>query len=114
MSLKPGCSPPAAHPRRLREHGLVRRLSELSTGGGLTLHGRHTSVRRSGAHDNTIAIPIALPLAVSGTSFLIIFHLLNVLKQMEDQNYIRESVSKKSMPLHLLLQFSLVIGFMLQ
>lgn len=68
----------------------------------------------SGLHDNIIAIPIALPLAVSGTSFLIIFHLLNVLKQMEDQNYIRESVSKKSMPLHLLLQFSLVIGFLLQ
>jgi 4-hydroxybenzoate polyprenyltransferase len=68
----------------------------------------------TGLHDNTIAIPIALPLAVSGTSFLIIFHLLNVLKQMEDQNYIRESVSKKSMPLHLLLQFSLVIGFLLQ
>ncbi|MGH9977803.1 MAG: UbiA prenyltransferase family protein [Nitrososphaeraceae archaeon] len=68
----------------------------------------------TGLHDNIIAIPIVLPLAVSGTCFLIIFHLLKVLKQMEDQNYIRESVSKKSMPLHLLLQFSLVIGFLLQ
>jgi geranylgeranylglycerol-phosphate geranylgeranyltransferase len=68
----------------------------------------------TGLYDNIIAIPIALPLAVSGTCFLIIFHLLNVLKQMEDQNYIRESVSKKSMPLHLLLQFSLVIGILLQ
>jgi 4-hydroxybenzoate polyprenyltransferase len=68
----------------------------------------------TGLHDNIIAIPITLPLAVSGTCFLIIFHLLNVLKQMEDQNYIRESVSKKSMPLHLLLQFSLVVGFLLQ
>jgi geranylgeranylglycerol-phosphate geranylgeranyltransferase len=68
----------------------------------------------AGLYDNIIAIPIALPLAVSATCFLIIFHLLNVLKQMEDQNYIRESVSKKSMPLHLLLQFSLVIGILLQ
>ena len=63
---------------------------------------------------NVNAISIALPLAVSGTCLLIIFHLLNVLIQMEDQNYIRESVSKKSMPLHLLLQFSLVIGCLLQ
>jgi geranylgeranylglycerol-phosphate geranylgeranyltransferase len=68
----------------------------------------------AGLYDNIIAIPIGLPLAVSATCFLIILHLLNVLKQMEDQNYIRESVSKKSMPLHLLLQFSLVIGILLQ
>jgi geranylgeranylglycerol-phosphate geranylgeranyltransferase len=38
---------------------------------------------------------------------------LNVSKRIEDQNYIRESVSKKSVPLHLLLQLSLVVGCLL-
>lgn len=36
--------------------------------------------------------------------------LFAILKRIEDQNYIRQSVSKKSMPLHLLVQLSLVVG----
>ena len=53
---------------------------------------------------------IGLPLLISGTCILVVIHLFTVLKRIEDQNYIRQSVSKKSMPLHLLLQISLVIG----
>lgn len=64
-------------------------------------------------NDKIGAFSLALPLIVSGTCLLVIFHLLNVSKRIEDQNYIRESVSKKSMPLHLLLQLSLVVGCML-
>ena len=60
------------------------------------------------------AFTILFPLSISGTCLLIISHLLNVLKRIEDQNYIRESVNKKSMPLHLLLQLSLVIACLLQ
>jgi 4-hydroxybenzoate polyprenyltransferase len=56
---------------------------------------------------------IALPIIVSGTCILIIIHLLHVSGRIEDQNFIRRSVSKKSMPLHLLLQLSLVIGCLL-
>jgi geranylgeranylglycerol-phosphate geranylgeranyltransferase len=56
---------------------------------------------------------IALPIIVSGTCILIIIHLLHVLGRIEDQNFIRRSISKKSMPLHLLLQLSLVIGCLL-
>ena len=56
---------------------------------------------------------IALPILVSGTCLLIIIHLLHVAGRIEDQNFIRRSVSKKSMPLHLLLQLSLVIGCLL-
>jgi len=63
--------------------------------------------------DKIGAFSIALPLIVSGTCLLVVFHLLNVMKRIEDQNYIRESVSKKSMPLHLLLQLSLVVGCLL-
>ena len=64
-------------------------------------------------NDKIGAFSLALPLIVSGTCLLVIFHLLKVLKRIEDQNYIRESVSKKSMPLHLLLQLSLVVGCLL-
>ena len=53
---------------------------------------------------------LVLPLAVSLTCLLTIFHLINVLKKLDDQNYVRDSVTKKSMPLHILLQVSLVIG----
>lgn len=53
---------------------------------------------------------IGLPLLVSATCVLIVIHLFAVLKRIEDQNYIRQSVGRKSMPLHLLLQISLVIG----
>ena len=56
---------------------------------------------------------IALPIIVSGTCILIIIHLLHVSKQIEDQNFIRRSVSKKSVPLHLLMQLSLVISCLL-
>jgi geranylgeranylglycerol-phosphate geranylgeranyltransferase len=65
-------------------------------------------------HKDFSAIRILSPLTISGTCVLVIFHLLNVLKRLDDQNYIRESVSKKSMPLHLILQLSLVIGCLLQ
>jgi geranylgeranylglycerol-phosphate geranylgeranyltransferase len=65
-------------------------------------------------HKYFSAIRILFPLTISGTCVLIIFHLLNVLKRLDDQNYIRESVSNKSMPLHLILQLSLVIGCLLQ
>ena len=53
---------------------------------------------------------IGLPLLISGTCILIVIHLFAVLKRIGDQNYIRQSVSRKSMPLHLLLQISLVVG----
>jgi hypothetical protein len=64
-------------------------------------------------NDKIGAFSIAFPLIVSGTCLLVVFHLLNVSKRIEDQKYIRESVSKKSMPLHLLLQLSLVVGCLL-
>jgi geranylgeranylglycerol-phosphate geranylgeranyltransferase len=51
-------------------------------------------------HNNINAITMVLPLSVSGTCLLVIFHLWNVLKRTEDQNYVRESIGKKSMPLH--------------
>lgn len=53
---------------------------------------------------------LVLPLAVSLTCLLTIIHLINVLKKLDDQKYVRDSVTKKSMPLHILLQVSLVIG----
>ena len=53
---------------------------------------------------------IGLPLLISGTCTLVVFHLIAVFNRIEDQNYIRQSVGKKSMPLHLLLQLSLVVG----
>jgi geranylgeranylglycerol-phosphate geranylgeranyltransferase len=53
---------------------------------------------------------LVLPLAVSLTCLLTVFHLINVLKKLDDQKYVRDSVTKKSMPLHILLQVSLVIG----
>jgi geranylgeranylglycerol-phosphate geranylgeranyltransferase len=65
------------------------------------------------ANDNIQTISryaIGLPLLISGTCTLVVFHLIAVLNQMEDQNYIRQSVGKKSMPLHLLMQLSLVVG----
>lgn len=65
-------------------------------------------------HKDFSVIPTLSLLTISGTCILIILHLLNVLKRLDDQNYIRESVSKKSMPLHLILQLSLVIGCLLQ
>ncbi len=62
---------------------------------------------------NTI-YAIALPLLISGMCVLIVVHLMSVFKRIDDLNYIRESVGKKSMPLHLLLQISLVIGCLIQ
>jgi geranylgeranylglycerol-phosphate geranylgeranyltransferase len=53
---------------------------------------------------------IGLPLLVSATCILIVIHLFAVRRRIEEQNYIRQSVGKKSMPLHLLLQISLVVG----
>src|SRR5918995_1769233 len=44
---------------------------------------------------------IGLPLLISGTCTLVVFHLIAVFNRIEDQNYIRQSVGKKSMPLHL-------------
>jgi 4-hydroxybenzoate polyprenyltransferase len=59
-------------------------------------------------HPNATAL--VLPLTISVTSLLTIFHLINVLKHLDDRNFVRDSVTKKSMPLHLLLQISLAIG----
>jgi geranylgeranylglycerol-phosphate geranylgeranyltransferase len=53
---------------------------------------------------------IGLPLLISGTCTSVVIHLIAVLQRIEDQGYIRQSVGKKSMPLHLLLQLSLVVG----
>jgi geranylgeranylglycerol-phosphate geranylgeranyltransferase len=53
---------------------------------------------------------IGLPFLISATCILILIHLFVVRKRIEDQNYIRQSVGRKSMPLHLLLQISLVVG----
>jgi geranylgeranylglycerol-phosphate geranylgeranyltransferase len=53
---------------------------------------------------------IGLPLLISGTCILIVLHLFAVHKRIQDQDYIRQSVGRKSMPLHLLLQISLVVG----
>src|ERR687891_2479877 len=62
------------------------------------------------SNQNPSTYTIGLPLLISGTCILVVIHLLRMLKRIEDQNYIRESVGKKSMPLHLLLQLSLVVG----
>lgn len=56
-------------------------------------------------HPNTTGL--VLSLAISVTSLLTIFHLINMLKHLDDRNFVRDSVTKKSMPLHLLLQISL-------
>ena len=56
---------------------------------------------------------IVLPLAISFVSILTIIHLLGILKQVDNLNFVRNSVTKKSMPLHMLLQFSLAIGCLL-
>jgi geranylgeranylglycerol-phosphate geranylgeranyltransferase len=56
------------------------------------------------------ATALVLPLTISVTSLLTILHLINVLKHLDDRNFVRDSVTKKSMPLHLLLQISLAIG----
>ena len=64
-------------------------------------------------HTTTI-YAIALPILISGTCVLIVVHLMTVFKRIEDRNYIRESVGRKSMPLHLLLQLSIVIGCLMQ
>jgi geranylgeranylglycerol-phosphate geranylgeranyltransferase len=53
---------------------------------------------------------LGLPLLVSASSILVVIHLFAVHKRIEDQDYIRRSVGRKSMPLHLLLQISLVVG----
>jgi 4-hydroxybenzoate polyprenyltransferase len=66
-----------------------------------------------GIHHDIKRVSIALPLAVSATCLLIIAHLLQVLKRIDDNIFIRESVGKRSMPLHLLLQVSLVVGSLL-
>lgn len=56
---------------------------------------------------------LVLPLAISFVSILTIIHLSGILKRMDDQNFVRISVTKKSMPLHVLLQLSLAIGCLL-
>jgi geranylgeranylglycerol-phosphate geranylgeranyltransferase len=56
---------------------------------------------------------LILPLAVSLTSILTVFHLRNILTHLDDRNYVRDSVTRKSMPLHILLQISLIIGCIL-
>jgi geranylgeranylglycerol-phosphate geranylgeranyltransferase len=53
---------------------------------------------------------LVLPSAVSISCFIIIVHLTKVLSHLGDRNFVRESVTKRSMPLHLLLQVSLAIG----
>jgi geranylgeranylglycerol-phosphate geranylgeranyltransferase len=53
---------------------------------------------------------LVLPSMISLTSLFTIFHLINVLKHLDDRKFVRDSVTKKSMPLHILLQISLVIG----
>jgi hypothetical protein len=40
-------------------------------------------------------------------------HLFKVRKNIDNQAFVRDSVTKKSIPLHLLLQISLVIGCLL-
>jgi geranylgeranylglycerol-phosphate geranylgeranyltransferase len=61
-------------------------------------------------HTSSSRYAIGLPLLISGTCTSVVIHLIAVLKRIEDQGYIRQSVGKKSMPLHLLLQLSLVVG----
>ena len=56
---------------------------------------------------------LILPSVVSLTSILTLFHLINILKHSDDRDFVRNSVTKKSMPLHILLQVSLVIGCVL-
>ena len=56
---------------------------------------------------------LILPSVVSLTSILTLFHLINILKHFDDRDFVRNSVTKKSMPLHILLQVSLVIGCIL-
>jgi geranylgeranylglycerol-phosphate geranylgeranyltransferase len=51
-------------------------------------------------HPNTTGLVLSLAILV--TSLLTIFHLINMLKHLDDRNFVRDSVTKKSMPLHLL------------
>lgn len=55
-------------------------------------------------------LALVLPSAVSATIFIAVLHLVSVLKHLEDRDFIRRSITKRSMPLHLLLQASLAIG----
>ena len=56
---------------------------------------------------------LILPLAISFVTILTALHLFKVLKNTENQIFVRDSVTKKSIPLHVLLQISLVIGYLL-
>ena len=56
---------------------------------------------------------LILPLAISFVTILTALHLFKVLKNIDNQAFVRDSVSKKSIPLHILLQISLVIGCLL-
>lgn len=56
---------------------------------------------------------LVFPLAISFISIITIIHLLSTMKEIDNQNFLRNSVIKKSMPLHILLQFSLAIGCLL-
>ncbi len=54
-----------------------------------------------------------LPPLISVTSLLTIFHLISVSKHINDRMYIRESVTRRSIPLHMLLQASIAVGCLL-
>ena len=54
----------------------------------------------------------AMPLLVSGVSGVTIMDMYTTLKRLDDRNYVRKQ-HKKSMPLHLLLQLSLLVGSLL-
>jgi geranylgeranylglycerol-phosphate geranylgeranyltransferase len=67
----------------------------------------------NGVHISIRVLQLVLPLAVTLTSIIIILHIIDILRRLDDRKFIRDSVTKKSMPLHILLQFSLVIGCLL-
>ena len=56
---------------------------------------------------------LILPLAISFVTVFTALHLFKVRKNIDNQAFVRDSVTKKSIPLHLLLQISLVIGCLL-
>ena len=53
-----------------------------------------------------------MPLLVSAVSGITIINMYRTLRRLDDRNYVRKQ-HKKSMPLHLLLQLSLVVGALL-
>jgi geranylgeranylglycerol-phosphate geranylgeranyltransferase len=56
---------------------------------------------------------LVLPLTISFVAILTTLHLFAVLRNTDNQTFVRDSVTKKSIPLHILLQMSLVIGYLL-